>query len=66
LCLLDIIVFDDNSLVLTPPKVTSAVLYPSDPVGLISQEFIFSLSCFNILLDSSEIFPLTLFSLQII
>jgi hypothetical protein len=37
---LTIIVFDDNSLVFTPPKVTSAVLYPSDPAGLISQEFI--------------------------
>ena len=66
LCLFDIIVFEESSLVSTPPKVTSAVLYPSDPIGLINQEFIFSLTCFNILLDNSEIFPVTLFSLQII
>ena len=50
----------------TPPRVTSAVLYPSDPVGLITQVFIDSLSCFNNLFDNSDIFPLILFSLQII
>ena len=54
-------VLEDNSLVLTPPKVTSAVLYPSEPVGFIIQVLIASLNCFKILLDIQKYFHLLYF-----
>ena len=57
-CLFDIIVLEERSLVSTPPKVTSAVRYPSVPVGFNFQEFKNDAKFNSTLLGISEIFPL--------
>jgi len=57
-CFFDIIVLEESSSVSTPPLVTSAVLYPSVPMGLSLQLLKKHPISLIYLLETSIIFPL--------